>query len=96
MRRLGVGIALLLLLFVTAFGAFAGWQWVKGTEFDSGRWRAEQNTDCFGMRRWEMVDDLKHHYLRRGMTTREVERLLGKPFSVGDRPYEAGASGGAI
>lgn len=89
MRRRVVAIVLTVpLLVVTALvlvGGLAAWRWAtRSTQFDAARWKAEQGKDCFQMSRSDMVDDLRRHHLSRGMTTREVRRLLGEPdYSIG-------------
>lgn len=50
------------------------------TSFDSERWKA--NDGCENSVRGRMLDDLKDNYLRKGMTIREVRKLLGRPYST--------------
>lgn len=69
------------------------------TDFNSERWKNwEESVDTASLR-WNMVDDLKKSHKLIGLTTTEVQNLLGKADRInrnGEWSYNLGMAGHGI
>lgn len=72
---------LIIICFIVLLSSACG---VRGMKFDKNKWN--EKDDMFYAYRENMVDDLMENHLKKGMTYREVEELLGKSDNFQNEP----------
>jgi len=95
---------ILLALMLGLFGLIV-WASLNGEEprFDPLAWQSARTSDQIYADRYEVLDDLRQHYLRPGTPRQQVLEWLGKPgegsargydmliYPIGDGPYHGSA-----
>ena len=71
-------IGLLLFCFLIILG-FALRGKISGEKFEAEKWKNWQNTEEEWSLRWDMMNSLRNNYELKGMSKREIIKLLGTP-----------------
>jgi hypothetical protein len=101
-RRFWRILPLILLPLLLALFGLIVWASLNGEvpRFDPAAWQAARTSDQLHADRYEVLDDLKQHYLRPGTPRQQVIEWLGAPaagehgsliYPIGDGPNHASA-----